>query len=159
VTQPAPVPTTATVGVDAAVGQMKALLPAGADPGLMVGGAVGLALVGAAIKFGPSVLKARAEKAEREHEEKMKKLELEEKKAEKQDEQHGQCNAARMALEARVVAAEAKTSDLERKLAEVAARPAPSGAIDLGDFDPEELEDRLAKIEKALKPARAPKKK
>lgn len=142
---PAPATTTATVGVDSAVTQMKALLPAGADPALMVGGAVTLAVVGAAIKFGPSVLKARAERAEREHEEKMRRLEIEEKKAEKQDEQHQQCSASRMALEAKVASLESKLEAL----------PKSGSSFDLGDFDPEELEDRLKKLEKALKPAPA----
>lgn len=163
VAAPAAPQTTATVGVDAAVGQIKALLPAGADasPGLLIGGAAGLAVVGAAVKFGPGLLKARAERLaqekEREHEEKMKRLEIEEKKSEKSEDQHGQCNAARLALEARVAAAEQKNSALEAKLIEVAAKAekavssAPS--MDLGDFDPEDLEDRLKKLEKALKPA------
>jgi hypothetical protein len=161
VAQPPTVPTTtATVGVDAAVNQMKSLLPAGADPALMVGGAAGLAVIGAAIKFGPSVLKARAQKAEREHEEKMRKLELEEKKADQQDDKHQQCTTARVALEARVVSAEQKTAAVEAKLAEVVAKAEKAGgsSIDLGDFDPDELEERLTKIEKAMKPAKAAKK-
>lgn len=157
------VPTTATVGVDAAVSQIKALLPAGADasPGLLIGGAAGLAVVGAAVKFGPSILKARAERAaearQLEHEEKMKKLEIEEKRAEKQEDQHGSCSAQRVLLEARVAAAEQRSAALEARLIEVAAKAekavssAPS--MDLGDFDPEDLEERLKKLEKALKPA------
>jgi hypothetical protein len=165
---PAPPVTTATVGVDAAVGQIKALLPAGADasPGLLIGGAAGLAVVGAAVKFGPGLLKARAERLaqekERDHEERMKKLEIEEKKAEKSEEQHGQCNASRLALEARVAAAEQKSATLEARLIEVAAKAekAVSSAPSFtGDFDPEGLEARLKKLEKALKPAATPAKK
>lgn len=173
---PAPPPavtqTTATVGVDAAVNQIKALLPAGTDasPGLLIGGAAGLAVVGAAVKMGPGLLKARAERLanekERAHELEMEKLKLEEKRvknqksekqSEKSDDQHGQCTAARLALEVRVAAAEQKSAALEARLIEVAARAekavssAPS--MDLGDFDPEDLEDRLKKLEKALKPA------
>jgi len=165
---PAPPVTTATVGVDAAVGQIKSLLPAGADasPGLLIGGAAGLAVVGAAVKFGPGLLKARAERLaqekERDHEERMKKLEIEEKKAEKSEEQHGQCNASRLALEARVAAAEQKSATLEARLIEVAAKAekAVSSAPSFdADFDPNDLEERLKRLEKTLKSAGKPVKK
>ena len=159
------IPTTATVGVDAAVGQIKALLPAGADasPGLLIGGAAGLAVVGAAVKFGPGLLKARAERAaearQLEHEERMKKLEIDEKRAESD---HGSCSAQRAMLEARVAAAEQKNAALEARLIEVAAKAekaVSSGPSFNGDFDPEGLEARLKKLEKALKPAGPPAKK
>lgn len=162
---PAPPVTTATVGVDAAVGQIKALLPAGADasPGLLIGGAAGLAVVGAAVKFGPGLLKARAERAaearQLEHEEKMKRLEIEEKRAESD---HGSCSAQRAMLEARVAAAEQRSVALETRLSEVAAKAekAVSSAPSFtGDFDPDDLEARLKKLEKALKPAATPAKK
>lgn len=156
----APVETTATVGVDQAVSQVKALLPAGADasPVLLIGGAATLAVVGGAIKFGPQMLKARAEKQAQEHEAKMKQLEIEQQKAEQQkqqDDNHQQCSAARVALEVRVAAAEqrasgaeAKVSSLESKISELSSK---SGGLDLGGFDPEALEERLQKLEKSLK--------
>lgn len=163
---PKPEELVATVGVDQAITQVKGLVPAGASPSLMIGGAALFAILGAAVKFGPGLLKARAESLAKEkelaHEEKMKQLELEEKKVEKQDEQHGQCNAARMALEARVAASEQKSSALEAKLAEVEAKAAaaekaaaekPASEMPELDFDPEAFEARIKKLEAALKPA------
>jgi len=147
--------TTSTVGVDAAIQQMKALVPAGADasPGLMIGGAAGLAVVGAAVKFGPSMLKARAERLAEEkaqaHEEKMKQLEIEEKRSEKREEGHESCSVQRAALEARLMAVIAKLEAVEAKLA-----AAPKGEVALGSFDPDELTERLEKLEKAIKPAK-----
>lgn len=150
--------TVATVGVDQAVSQVKSLIPAGADasPALMIGGAAALAVVGAAIKFGPSVLKARAERAEREHEAKMKQLEIEEKKTEKQDDQHQQCNVSRIALEAKVTsltsnleAVSSKYAELEKKLESVES--GGSGGSGIGDMSPEDLAERLEAIEKKLK--------
>ena len=147
--------TTSTVGVDAAIQQMKALVPAGADasPGLMIGGAAGLAVVGAAVKFGPSMLKARAERLAEEkaqaHEEKMKQLEIEEKRSEKREEGHESCSVQRAALEARLMAVIAKLEAVEAKLA-----AAPKGEVAFGSFDPDELTERLEKLEKAFKPTK-----
>lgn len=148
--------TTATVGVDQAIGQIKSLLPAGTDasPGLLVGGAAGLAVVGAAIKFGPSVLKAR-------HEAKMKSLEIEEKKAEQQEEQHGKCSVERAALEVRVTQAQASLSAMSARLDDILARLealAQKPMPEMPEIDVDELEARLAKLEKALKPPKAAKK-
>lgn len=145
--------TVATVGVDQAIGQVKSLLPADASPALMLGGAVAFAAVGAALKFGPSMLKAR-------HEAKMKQLEIEEKKAEQQDDKHEQCSASRMVLEAKVAEQAAQLTALTSKLSEVEAKAskAPEPAeMPFGDFDPEEMEKRLKKLEKVLKPEKAPK--
>ena len=143
-TTAAPV-TTATVGVDEAIAQVKSLAPQGASPALMIGGAAVLAVVGGAIKFGPQVLKARAEKAEREHEEKMKELELKQEQQQKQDDQHGQCNVARAALEAKVVALESKLSALESKASE-------KSEFGFDGVSPDDLEKRLKKLEAALAP-------
>jgi|GEM_PF-3395068 len=157
------VPTTATVGVDQAVAQVKSLVPADASPALLVGGAAGLAIIGAAIKFGPSVLKARAERAERDHELQMKKLEMEKEKQEKQEDQHQKCSAERMALEARLVSTQSQADAAVRELAsiksqleDVVRRQEGAKSVDLGDFDPGELEERLAKLEKLAKPAGKP---
>ena len=166
----APAATTATVGVDQAVAQVKALLPAGADasPGLLIGGAAGLAVVGAAVKFGPGLMKARAERLAQEkeqaHEEKMKQLEIEQQKADqqKQDDSHGKCSVERAMLEAKVAAQAAQLVSLTEKLAEIAAKAEKIAATPPPpelDFDIEALEERLAKIEKALpKPAKPAKK-
>lgn len=147
---PAPV-TTETIGVDAAVTQVKALVPGGADasPALLIGGAAVLAVVGAAIKLGPGMLKARAEAKEREHELNMKRLEREEDRSKGQEDQHQKCSAARGALELRV-------SGLEKRLDEVASetKKAVSSVPQFDeDFDPAALEKRLAKLEKAQKAA------
>lgn len=151
--QPAP-QTTETVGVDAAVSQVKSLVPADASPALLIGGAAVLAVIGGALKFGPSVLKARAEARERDHELQMKKLELEEKKSEdRSEDEHSKCSAARGALELRV-------AGVEKRLDEVAsaAKKAVSSLPQFDeDFNPEAIEKRLAKLEKAAKKT-APKK-
>lgn len=147
--------TTSTVGVDVAIQQVKSLIPAGSDasPGLMIGGAAGLAVVGAAVKFGPSMLKARAERLAEEkaqaHEEKMKQLEIEEKRSEKREEGHESCSVQRAALEARLMAVIAKLEAVEAKLA-----AAPGGDVAFGSFDPEVLEERLEKLEMAIKLAK-----
>ena len=147
--------TTSTVGVDAAIQQVKALVPAGADasPGLMIGGAAGLAVVGAAVKFGPSMLKARAERLAEEkaqaHEEKMKQLEIEEKRSEKREEGHESCSVQRAALEARLMGLIAKLEAMEAKMAAL-----PKQEVAFGSIDPDELTERLEKLEKAIKPAK-----
>jgi hypothetical protein len=151
--------TTSTVGVDAAIQQVKALVPAGADasPGLMIGGAAGLAVVGAAVKFGPSMLKARAERLAEEkaqaHEEKMKQLEIEEKRSEKREEGHESCSVQRAALEARLMGLVAKLEAIEAKMAAL-----PKQEVAFGSIDPDELTERLEKLEKAIKPAKKTKK-
>lgn len=145
-----PAATTETIGVDAAVAQVKTLVPHDASPALLIGGAAMLAIVGAAIKLGPGVLKARAEKAEREHEMELKKLELEDRKQQdRSEDDHKQCSAARGALELRV-------SGLEKRLDDVAteAKKAVSSAPTFdADFNPEAIEKRLTKLEKAQKAA------
>ena len=150
---PAAPQATATVGVDAAVAQVKSLVPHDASPGLLVGGAAALAVIGAAIKFGPQALKNRAEAAEREHEREMRRLELEEKKAQQNDDQHGKCSVERAALEAKVAALESSLSGMAAKVEE-AAKAAGEKPAAVGNFDPEDLEERLAMLEKALKPQR-----
>ena len=153
---PAAPVTTETVGVDAAVGQIKSLVPADTSPALLIGGAAVLAVIGAAIKLGPGVLKARAEAREKDHELQMKKLELEERRSEEKDDQHEKCSAARGALEVRI-------SGVERRLDEVGEqvkKAVSSGpAFDLSEFDPEAIENRLARLEKAAKAAKAAPKK
>lgn len=91
------------------------------------------------------------------HEERMAELESskgkskKDKSESKQDDQHKACDAARMALEARVAAAEAKSATLESKLAALEKKASSGEGIDLGDFDPEELEERVKRLEKRLK--------
>ena len=138
--------TTETIGVDAAVSQVKSLVPADTSPALLIGGAAVLAVIGAAIKLGPGMLKARAERAEREHELQMKRMEREEQRSE---DEHSKCSAARGALELRV-------TGIEKRLDEVAieSKKAVSSVPQFDeDFDPAALEKRLAKLEKAHKAA------
>lgn len=143
----APAPQTAeTVGVDQAVAQVKSLVPQDASPALMIGGAALLAVVGGALKFGPSVLKARAEARERDHELQMKKLELEEQKSEKSDDEHSKCSAARGALELRVAGVEKQISEVAAKAEKAVSSTA---SFDMDGF--ESIEERLARLEKAAK--------
>lgn len=138
---PAPVlgETTTTVGVDTAITQVKQLVPGGADasPALLIGGAATLAVVGAAIKFGPQVLKSR-------HEARMKELELKQEQQSKEDDKHQACAVERAALEAKVVALESKIAGLESKKSEE--------GFDFGDIDFGDLKDRLEKLEKTVAP-------
>jgi hypothetical protein len=153
----APVVTTPVVGVDAAVAQAKSLLPADASPALLVGAAAGFAVLAAAFKMGPKFLKARAEKAEQEHELEMRRLELEEKKVEqdskKQDDSHQQCSTARGLLEARVGQAEGGIAELKSGLTIVSQRidaiDSKKGGLEL-DIDDKEAEDEP----KSKKPAK-----
>lgn len=142
------IPTVESVGVDSAIAQVKSLVPADTSPGLLIGGAALLAVLGAAFKFGPGVLKARTERAQQAHELELEKLRLEREKSEKQDDQHKACATERAALEAKVAALTARIEDLSAK-----AEKAGAAALNLGDLDPEAIEERLAAIEKKLKPA------
>jgi len=139
VSAPEPVATTATVSVDAAVSQTKELLGKDAGPGLLIAGAAVLAIVGAAVKIVPTWLKGKQELE-------AKRIEAEQARSEKQDDNHQKCSAERAMLEAKVAALQSKLDIVEAK-----AEKAGSASLNMGDFDPEELQERLAKIEKALK--------
>jgi hypothetical protein len=137
--------TTASVGVpDNAIAEVKSLIPADGNANMVTVAlaVVGVAGGGAAIKFYQSMSKNK-------HEEAMKRLEIEQERNEKQDDKHEQCNASRLALEAKVASLTARVEELSSRKSET--------SLDLGDFDPEELETRLKKIEAALKPAKAKK--
>lgn len=136
---PAPAVTTSTVSVDAAVAQTKDLLGKDAGPGILIAGAAALAVVGAAIKIVPSYLKGKQELE-------AKRIEAEQARSEKQDDNHQKCSAERMMLESKVAALQSKLDIVEAK-----AEKAGSASLNMDGFDPEELEERLAKIEKALK--------
>jgi hypothetical protein len=135
--------TTATVGVpENAIAEVKSLIPAGGDANLVT---VALAVVGVA--GGGAAWKFYQSHSKNKHEEAMKKLEIEQQRSEKQDDQHKACDASRMALEAKVAALSAQ----------IEKTTSTGSSFDLGDFDPAELEDRLKKIEAALKPAKGKK--
>ena len=135
-------PVVASVGVDSAIEQVKSLAPEGAGAGVMIAGAAVLAVIGAAIKLGPKMLEANAAKAEKAHELEIEKLKLEREKSEKGDDQHKQCNAARVALESKLSVLEAKLNDVQSK---------SESSLSLDGFDPEDLEKRLKKIEGKLR--------
>lgn len=108
----------------------------GANGMTVVLAVVGVAGGGAALKFYQSWQKSR-------HEENMKRLEIEEKRADKQEDSHQKCSVERMVLESKIVALESKLETVSQK-----------ASLSFGsDFDPEDLEKRLKKLEKATKVA------
>lgn len=145
----APVAHTAEAPVPAtAVAEIQALLPKDGSGGTGVTVLLTLIAVGgggAAWKFYQSFAKQK-------HEQRMKELEIKEKKIELQDDKndHKACEAARAndraAWEAKVAALEARLADAEKRAAE---KPAPE--LPELPFDPDELQQRLAELEKALK--------
>jgi valyl-tRNA synthetase len=126
-----------------------------------------VAVVGGAgfLKFYNNIVKGKQEKSTQEFE--LKKMEIEH-KAKQQDEGHKACSVERAALTAQLASMAGQLQALTAKLeeaqlkasaasaaAEVAKQSAEAAAkkaekVDLGDFDPEEAEERLAKIEKAV---------
>jgi hypothetical protein len=138
---------TASAGVpENAIAEVKSLVPAGGDASMITVAlaVVGVAGGGAAIKLYQNMVKSK-------HDQKMKELEIEEKRADKQDDKHQACASERLALEAKI-------ASLTMKIDELAAKQTSTGSsFDLGDFDPEALEERLKKIEIALKPAKGKK--
>lgn len=144
---PAPAPTVASVGAPDLLGQVQQLIPKDGNATAVTAVLAALVVVGGLLyKLGPNLLKARNERE-------MKKLEIEEKKLEQQNEQHQACTAARVALEARVASVEGKVEGLVAKVEQT------SISFGGGDFNPEEIVERLDVLEaKAAKKA-APKKK
>jgi hypothetical protein len=137
----AEVPTVSTVGMDP-MADIQKLMPADGNATGMTAILAGLAVLGGiTVKFGPTLLKSV-------HSIKMKRLQVEEKKAEKEQEGHQKCAVERSALEAKVADLEAKVSALAEK----------SEGFDLDDLDFGGLEDRIKKLEKALKAKSAAKK-
>jgi hypothetical protein len=149
---------TTSIGVDAAIGQVKSLIPDGAGPGLLIGGAAAFAVIGAGIKFGPQVLKARADKQAQSHELEMERLRLERERQDKQDDSHQKCSTERVLLESRISALDSKLNDILAKLEDVRAKAekaseASSSFAGLSSEGLEEIQTRLAKLEKTLKPS------
>jgi hypothetical protein len=134
-----------------AVAEIQALLPRDGSGGTGVTVLLTLIAVGgggAAWKFYQSFAKQK-------HEQRMKELEIKEKKIELQDDKgdHKACEAARAADK---VALEAKIASLEARLADAEKKPAPE--LPELPFDAEEVEQRIAELEKALKKAPSEKK-
>ncbi len=135
----------------------------------LIAGVVAVVGGGAAIKFYRDWIKGKqdidSKKSEQEFE--LKKMELENKKHQ-QDEGHKACSIERAAMAAQIagltaqlqaVTAKLEEAQLKVSAAAAAAEHAKQSAdsavkkaekLDLGEFDPEEAEERLSKVEKAV---------
>ena len=135
----------------------------------LIAGVVAVVGGGAAIKFYRDWIKGRQEidskKSEQDFE--LRKMELENKKFQ-QDEGHKACSIERAAMAAQIAGLTAQLQTMTTKLEEAqakasnaaqAAAQAQTNAevavkkaekLDLGEFDPEEAEERLSKVEKAV---------
>lgn len=133
-------------GLSAHVGvaDLKSALPAAADTSGMTVLMAGVAVLGggAAWKFYDSHSKRR-------HEQEMAKIE-------RGDDSHKKCDASRGALESRVTELFAKIDTQNVRLDEIhrAIAEQKQSSLKLGSFDPEELEERLNKLEKLNKKGR-----
>lgn len=131
---------------------IKALLPKDGSGGSMI--TVMLALV--AVGGGGAAWKFYQTFAKQKHDQKMKELELKaEAQQNKNDDNHQKCAAERVMLEGKVSALEARLAEAEKtaKEAAAAAEAASKGSSELElPFDADDLQDRLAKLEKALSP-------
>ena len=149
VVAPAPVVTTASVGVPLdAPPDVMALIPKDGSASLVT---VLLALIvtagAVAWKFGPGWLEAKRERE-------AKQAELEEKRIDQQSSQHGECKVARDELALKVASVEAQASSLSARVEELAGKVEKHGSLAVGGDD---VEKRVGKLEKALKAlAKAP---
>jgi hypothetical protein len=149
VVPPAPVVTTASVGVPHdAPPDVMALVPKDGSASVVT---VLLALIvtaGAiAWKFGPGWLEAKRERE-------AKQAEIEEKRIDQQSSQHGECKVARDELALKVAAVESQASSLASRVEELAGKIQEQASLAVGDDD---LAKKVAKLEKALKAlAKAP---
>lgn len=131
----------AMVGVaENAIDDVAKLIPAGGDAGIVTVmlAAVGVAGGGAAWKF-------YTQSSKNKHEQAMRRLEIEAARADSRqaDEQnHQKCTAERVLLEQKIAALEARLAESEKK----------TSSLSLGGFDPDELMERLEKLEKKAAP-------
>ena len=127
---------------------VMALLPKDGSGGSMI--TVMLALI--AVGGGGAAWKFYQNFAKQKHEQKMKEIELNAASQQQQnDDKHDKCAAERVALEAKVSTLEARLAEAEKTAQEAVKEAAKKGEIEL-PFDPEEMQDRLAKLEKILIP-------
>ena len=154
VVPPAPVVTTASVGIPHdAPPDIMALLPKDGSASVVT---VLLALIvtagAVAWKFGPGWMEAKRERE-------AKQAELEEKRLDQQTSQHVDCTVAREQLEVKVASVESQASSLSARVEELAGKVQEQGSLAVGDDD---VSKKVAKLEKALKALtkapRAPKK-
>lgn len=111
-----------------------------------------VAMAVVAVAGGGAAWKFYQQRQKLKHQERMAEIENERHKNEqKQDDSHQKCATERATLLARVAAAEAKAEEIARKLEQMKSE---SGSIGLDGFDPDDLEQRIAKLEKALKPSK-----
>lgn len=132
----------------AAPADLKAALPAAADTNGMT-----VLLAAVAVLGGGAAWKFYDSHSKRRHEENMARIERE-----PQEDSHKKCDASRAALEVRVADLSAKIDAQNARLDEIhrAIADQRQSSVKLGDFDPEALEDRLAKLEKAAKKGKKP---
>ena len=154
-----PAPTIPSVGVDSAVSQVKDLLPADTSPALIILAVAVFAALAAAFKFGPKMIKAKEAAAEKAHELELKKIEMEEKRQQKQDDQHGECKTARVTLETRVGHTESGITELKsglKKLANKVEDLSDDLDMDFGgdDDDDDDDDDRRSRRKKKSRRAR-----
>ena len=149
VVPPAPVVTTASVGIPHdAPPDVMALIPKDGSASVVT---VLLALIvtagAVAWKFGPGWLEAKRERE-------AKQAELEEKKLDQQSSQHIECKVAREQLDGKVASVESMAAGLSARVDELAGKVEQQGSLAVGGDD---VEKRVGKIEKALKAlAKAP---
>lgn len=139
---------TATVGAVDAV-DLKAVLPAGTNGNSGYG--VLLALI--AVAGGGAGWKFYNNFSKQKHEESMERMKLD---AQKQDDNRKHCDSANAAAMAKVTELEAKLAKLPDVTAyedRVAKLEKQANKLSLSAFDPDELEERLMKLEKRLKRA------
>jgi hypothetical protein len=129
------------VASETAIDDIKQLIPPGTDPGMatVLLAAVGVAGGGAAWKF-------YAQHNKNKHEQAMRRLEIEAMRADSrsaEQDNHRKCVAERVALEHKIQDLETRLDASEKK-----------HSLALSSFDPDALEERLEKLEKASKPVR-----
>ena len=154
---PAPVPeapaTVASVGAPDLLGQVQQLMPKDGNATGVTAVLAALVVVGGLLyKLGPNLLKARNERE-------MKKLEIEEKKLEQQNDQHQACTAARVALEGRVTQLAARIEQVDAMCSSISHKVEET-SISFGEgSSPEEIVERLEALEAKSAKKATPKKK
>jgi hypothetical protein len=143
VVPPAPVVTTASVGVPHdAPPDVMSLIPKDGSASVVT---VLLALIvtagAVAWKFGPGWMDAKRERE-------AKRAELEEKKLDQQASQHVECKVARDQLEVKIALVESTCVGLSDRIYELAGKVEQQGSLAVGGDD---LAKKVGKLEKALK--------
>lgn len=139
-------------------------IPAGNQSGTVAVVLGALAIGGAAVKFLPNILKARAERAKLDHEARMKELELREGRSKSDEDRDQACGKRHGELAIKVAVLEGKLGPIEARVAQAEAKAAKAeqAAHDAGgasiELDSDELDDkfeglskRITKLETALK--------